>query len=139
MYQPFFLDKNNLEGKGIELQGKELSILWGMLNEIYFQIIEPTFWEDLNCERKQFKKIINGISFYYREVIDDIEIAEMGSYKLMILKKYEKLLLNALSKGMQFIVEHDRGVSELETLVDCDYSEIQALQEKINLHVASND
>jgi hypothetical protein len=135
----FSLEKNNFEGKGIELQGKELPILWGMLGEIYFQIVEPTFWEDLNFESEQFGKFINGISFYYREVIEDLEIPETCIYKLTIVKKYEKLFLNALSKGIQFIVEHDRGVSELETLVDCDYSEIQALQEKIKLHFTGNN
>ncbi|MDF2578410.1 MAG: hypothetical protein K0S74_1894 [Chlamydiales bacterium] len=135
----FFLDKNNFEGKTIELQVREIMILKRMVTEIYFQIIEPTFWKDLNYERKQFGKFINGISFYYRKMIHDLEIAETCNYRLTIMKKYENLFFNALSKGMQFIIEYDEGTSELETLVDCDYSEIQALQEKINLYFRGNN
>ncbi|MDF2578409.1 MAG: hypothetical protein K0S74_1893, partial [Chlamydiales bacterium] len=135
----FFLDKNDFEGKAIDLQKIELSILTGCLLEIYAQIVEPTFWEDLNFESEQFWNVFEGINFYYCKMIYDIAIAETCNYRLIIMKKYEKLLLNALLKGIQFIVEHDRMTSELETLVGCDYSEIQALQEKINLYFTSND
>jgi hypothetical protein len=134
----FFLNKNNFEGKAIDFQEKEMFILWGILSEIYFQIVEPTFWENLDFERKQFGRFINGVYFYCREMIYDRTTAETCSYELTIMKKYEKLFLNALSKGMQFIIEHDRGPSELEILIDCDYSELQALQEKINLHFTGN-
>ncbi|MDF2578411.1 MAG: hypothetical protein K0S74_1895 [Chlamydiales bacterium] len=135
----FLLDKNNFNGKAIELQEREMYILWGMLGEIYFQIAEPTFWEELDFESEQFGKFINGVSFYYRKMIYDLTNVETCNCKLMIIKKYEKLFLSALSKGIQFIVEHDRMTSELETLVDCDYSEIQALQEKIKLHFTGNN
>jgi hypothetical protein len=92
----FFLDKNDFEGKAIELQEREVFILWGMLGEIYFQIAKPTFWKDLNCERKQFGKFIHGISFYYREIIYYRATTETCSYKLKVIKKYEKLFFNAL-------------------------------------------
>jgi hypothetical protein len=133
------LSINCVTPKAIELQKIEIFILQGMLLEIYSQITAPTFWKDLDCERKQFWKIFGGINFYSRKMIYDLEAEETYIYKLMIMKKYEKLLLNALPKGIQFIVEHDRMTSELETLVGCDYSEIQALQEKINLYFTSND
>jgi hypothetical protein len=135
----FFLDKRNFEGKSIKLQEDDLFILKGMLVEIYSQIIDPTFWKDLNCEHEQFWRIFGSINFYYREMVYNLTNVETCNCKLIILKKYEKLLLNALPKGIQFIVEHDRMTSELETLVGCDYSEIQALQEKINLYFTSND
>ncbi|MDF2578412.1 MAG: hypothetical protein K0S74_1896 [Chlamydiales bacterium] len=135
----FFLDKNNFEGKSIELQKRELFILSRVLIEIYSQIDEPTFWKDLNCKRGQFEKFMNGIYLYYREMIYDLEVAETCTYKLTILKKYENLFFNALSRGMQFIIEYDEGTSELEILIDCDSSEIQALQEKIKLNFTSDN